>query len=375
VLSGRQTRVLTRRAAATVAVALAISCGGSAFAGPSRTRYSRAQAAEDLARLEQPGLVVGEFAIGKNAVVDGDTLRVQGLKTSLRLLNLDTEETFRNQADRRLYEAGWDAYRQAKRRGAGTAVKMATPMGEAASAWAREFFRGVDRVRIERDHPKALRGYYGRYLAYVFARKNGRWVHYNLEAVRAGMSPYFTKYGYSRRFHHEFSAAQKQARAARRGIWDPKGQSYGDYPARLAWWNRRADFIRAFEKDAGSGRDGTLVELSHWDAVKTLEAHVGKTVEILAPIGSIRRGDRGPTRVMLSRQQFKDFPLIYFDKDLFGSSGVEQWKGEFVRARGPVNRYYNQRRKQYELQMIIELPSQVSGPASVRPDQRTGARP
>ena len=49
-------------------------------------------------------------------------------------------------------------------------------------------------------------------MAYAFAEKNGVWVNYNIEAVRAGMTPYFSKYGFSRRFHKEFLAAEEEAK-------------------------------------------------------------------------------------------------------------------------------------------------------------------
>ena len=62
-------------------------------------RYTRQQAEKSLAKLSQPGIVVGEFRVTK--VVDGDTLWVDGLDASLRLLGMDTEETFKNEADRR----------------------------------------------------------------------------------------------------------------------------------------------------------------------------------------------------------------------------------------------------------------------------------
>ena len=58
----------------------------------------------------------------------------------------------------------------------------------------------------------------GRYLAYVMVKKDGNWVNYNIECVRHGFSPYFVKYGRSRRFHREFLEAQKLARDAKLGI-------------------------------------------------------------------------------------------------------------------------------------------------------------
>jgi endonuclease YncB( thermonuclease family) len=169
-------------------------------------RYSRKQAQKSLQKLEKPGIVVGEFHLSK--IVDGDTIKVEGLDASLRLIGDDTEETFKNEADRRGAEAGFEAYLKEKKGSSSRPVKAATPMGEQAKVYAKNWFAGVDKVRIERDHPAEIRDRYNRYLAYVFANKNGTWVNYNVEVVRAGMSPYFPKYGNSRRFHAEFIAAQ-----------------------------------------------------------------------------------------------------------------------------------------------------------------------
>jgi len=348
-------------AVAVIGVVAAGGCGnGAAFAAKQHNRYDRRKLERSLQQLERPGLVIGEFKLARHAVVDGDTLKVEGLETTLRLLAIDTEELFHHAEDRRLYERGWEAYLRAKRGDSVKPVKLSTPMGERAAQWAAQWFDGVATVRLERDHPKELRGRYGRYLTYVFARKHGRWVMYNLAAVRAGMTPYFTKYGYSRRFHDRFVAAQRAARAAHRGIWSPRTRHAPDYDERIAWWSARARFVRAFER-AARGRDDFIV-LGRWDALQRLEQHVGKPVELLATIGSIHLGDKGPTKVMLSRRLHSDFPLIYFDKDMFGSSGVARWLGEFVRVQGTVQRYTNKRTGKQQLQIVIDLPGQVVGP-------------
>ncbi|HEY5951062.1 MAG TPA: hypothetical protein VIV40_36475, partial [Kofleriaceae bacterium] len=96
-----------KRLAVLIAVAL-VACH------PSRTdRYSRKAAQKSLLKLETPGLVIGEFKVTK--ITDGDTIRVDGLDSSLRLLGMDTEETFKSENDRRMFEAGWPEYVKAKR--------------------------------------------------------------------------------------------------------------------------------------------------------------------------------------------------------------------------------------------------------------------
>ncbi len=339
------------------AVLVAGGCFSGVHSGFKRVRRQAIQ--ERLARFETPGLVLGEFPLAPDPVVDGDTIKVEGLDTTLRLLAIDTEETFKTEPDIRAYETmGWEGYKAYKQGDRKRPAKFATPMGMEAKHFAERFFAGVETVRLERDHPKEIRGRYGRYLVYVFAKKGGQWVNYNIEAVRAGMSPYFMKYGYSRRFHKQFMAAQYEARVNRRGIWDPSKEHYDDYDLRLQWWTARAEFIRRFEEEA-KGRDD-MIMLTNWDAPARLEAMVGREVEILATVSDVVLGDRGPSRVTLSRRLFSDFPLIFFDKDVLGSSGIARYRGEFVRVRGVLTRYTSKRTGRSELQIVVKSPGQIT---------------
>lgn len=329
------------------------------FSAPSCTpvggeRYSRAKAQKSLAKLESPGLKLGEFTLTR--VLDGDTIRVDGLDSSLRLLGLDTEETFKSDNDRRAVETDWNAY-VAEKRSKGRPSRIATPMGEVAKTWAKTWFDGATNVRLERDHPKEIRDRFKRYLAYVFVEKNGVWLNYNVEAVRAGMSPYFTKYGNSRRYHKEFREAQAQAQAAKRGIWASGIMNYPDYPDRFAWWTPRADFVDEF-RAAGEGKDN-FIDISQWDALANLEAQVGKEVNILGTVGDVRVGERGPSRVTLSRAMFADFPLVVFDRDLLGTTGLAHWKGEYVWITGTPTIYENKNTRRKQVQIVIERAAQV----------------
>jgi endonuclease YncB( thermonuclease family) len=326
-------------------------------------RYDRTELAASLADREAPaGLVLGVFTLANKAVVDGDTIKVEGLDASLRLLGLDCEETFKSDKALRAYEVGFAEYLRNEQAKTPRPVKVPTPLGMDAKHFAQEFFAGVTEVRLERDHPKDLRDRYNRHLAYVFARKDGKWVNYNVECVRAGMSPYFTKYGYATRFHGEFVAAQNEARAAQRGIWRPGAEHYLDYDARLAWWDARAEFVAGFDR-ASAGRED-FVPLTHWDALERLEDHVGDEVELLATVGDIRIGKGGaPTRVMLSRRMFSDFTLVFFDDEVFASTNIADAKGEFVRVRGTVSKYQFRGKRgragEEQLQMVIKHPQQV----------------
>jgi endonuclease YncB( thermonuclease family) len=291
-------------------------------------------------------------------VVDGDTVHVEGLDASLRLLGVDAEETFKHEKDRRAFKAPWPEYMRNMRAGNPRPVKYPTPVGEEAKAFAQRFFEGVDQVRLERDHPREIRDYFNRYLAYVLVSRGGRELNYNLELVRAGLSPYFSKYGYSRRFHAEFAAAEAEARAARRGIWDPAKQHYPDYDERQRWWDARAEFIKAFETDAGGRADHVI--LTNEDAPERLEALLGREVVVLGAVAAIREAEgNGPARVMLSRRRADDFPLIFWDGSVLARSGLGERLGEYVRVRGVVSRYED-RRGRSQLQIVIQAPGQIA---------------
>jgi endonuclease YncB( thermonuclease family) len=317
--------------------------------------------AKDQAGSEREGLLIGEYQLADDPVIDGDTIRVKGIEGSVRLLSLDTEERFHSRADRAAASRDFQQYLNEKRGGAARPAKAATPMGEEAAKFAEEFFKGANRVRLERDDSKEIRGNFGRLLAYAFVRKNGRWTSYNVECVRAGMSPYFTKYGYSHRFHNQLSHAEAEAREAKRGIWNPDAQGYGDYDERKAWWNARADFIRAFEHEA-SRRNG-LILLSHWDARAQLEASLGETVTVLSTVEEIKRF-KGLVRVALAMEPDRPFPIVFFDREVFDRSKVAAYAGEPIRVRGRVERYT--KGSYTTLQIVVDDPAQITTPSLPR---------
>ncbi len=205
-------------------------------------------------------------------VVDGDTFRIKGMDRGVRFLNIDTEEVPRGSDAReklaRLRENWPEAYVE-ERGSSRFPVKMASPYGWETSEAAKRWFEDVDTIRIERDSDDNVYGFFDRWLGFVFARKNGRWINYNVECVRMGWSPYYGKYGYSERFHDEFVAAQQEAEQAQHGIWNPALQHYPDYDERLEWWNERGDAIQTFisrfrgdETYYFIGRDGEFERLA-----------------------------------------------------------------------------------------------------------------
>jgi endonuclease YncB( thermonuclease family) len=348
---------LTRRSTRSAVLVLIIAALAASCLHGKSERYSRKQAQKSLLKLETPGLVIGEFQVTK--ISDGDTIRVDGLESALRLLGIDTEETFPHYPEqRRQYESlGWAGYMKAMRGTSKRPVKYATPMGDKAEEFANKFFDGADKVRLERDHPSEIRDAYNRYLAYVFVNKNGQWVNYNVECVRAGWAPYFPKYGQSRRFHEDFVKAQEEARAAKRGIWAPGVEAYPDYDERLAWWNARGEFVAAFRKE-GEGKEN-YIDISHWDATKKLEELVGKEVHVLGVVADVRFGEKGPSRVDLARSRFGGFPLMFFDRDVIMQSGIAGWNGEYVTVTGVPTIYENRYNHKKQVQLVIDRASQI----------------
>jgi endonuclease YncB( thermonuclease family) len=330
----------------TIALLAFVACSS----GNGDKRYTRKQAEKSLAKLESPGIQVGEFRLSRVVWVDG-------LDASLRLVGIDAEETFKNEADRRAVETDWQGYLKAKRGTSKRPVKIASPVGEQAKQWGKAWFDGVDKVRVERDHPAELRDRYNRFLAYVLAPKDGVWKVYNVELVRAGMSPYFPKYGFSRRYHKEFLAAQDEAKAAKRGIWDPTLLHAPDYEEREAWWMARGAFVDEFRKQ-GEGNP-SYIDLTHWDSMKTIEEHVGKEVHIIATVDDIILNTKGPARVTLSHRQRGGFPLIFFDRDVLGTTGLRQWKSEFIVVTGVPSFYTFKATGKKQLQIQIDRASQI----------------
>jgi len=127
-------------------------------------------------------------------VVDGDTIDIEyhGKKERVRLLCVNTPESVHPDK------------------------KQNIPMGKVASQYAKDRLSGRS-VSLEFETRK--RGNYGRLLAYVFVDGHN----FNLELVRQGLSPYYTKYGFSGKYDQQFRQAEKIARKEGLNIWgDPE---------------------------------------------------------------------------------------------------------------------------------------------------------
>lgn len=336
-----------------------------------RRRARKEEKEEPPTRADVPGLELGEYELPSldRAVLDGDTIRVEGIKSTLRLLGIDCEETFKRDSERAAYRAGWEQYKKAARGGDNSRpVKLATPVGEDAKTFAKNFFKGVDKVRLERDQANDIKDAYGRYLTYVFAQKNGVWKNYNVEVVRAGMSPYFTKYGRSRRFDKDFIAAQDEAQKKKLGVWDPKLEHYDDYPERLAWWNERAAIVTRFEREME--QDPSYIALTRNDALEQIGSRMGQTVTVLGVVSNVRMYRNGPMIARLSRTRGKDLDIVFFDRNIFLESGLVGAKGEYVQVRGMVSEYRRNESATPRLQIVVSLPGQVLAP-TIDPNRLT----
>ncbi len=217
-------------------------------------------------------------------VIDGDTVKVEinSKDESLRLCCLDTEES-------------WSG-----------GSKPVTNAGKLASKWAKKFFGVKDNgfpevndeimVDIEFDTndpvPECLkkhRGNYNRLICYIF--KEG--VNYNLEVVKKGWSPYFVKYGRSRRYHDEFLDAESVAQARGVAVWNPDTNAGGksrDYETLIPWWHLRESVIHDFRRFGIQGGVQS-VRLDYEDIVEAAES--GSEMTILCDLqgGISRRGN------------------------------------------------------------------------------------
>jgi len=143
--------------------------------------------------ISQELAIAGQYKVIR--IVDGDTIVIQydGKYEKVRLLCVNTPESVHPDK------------------------KQNIPMGKVASKYTMKKLTGKF-VNLEFEIKK-LRGNYGRLLAYVFV--DGQ--NFNLDLVRQGLSPYYTKYGKSEKYDSEFRAAEKQARKEKLNIWgDPE---------------------------------------------------------------------------------------------------------------------------------------------------------
>jgi endonuclease YncB( thermonuclease family) len=310
------------------------------------------------AQQSENPLLVGEFAVKE--AIDGDTIVVEGLKKSIRFLCIDTEECEKGpgayeRTQRLMRNFAAYAREHVREKPIGT---FNTPMGWRAKEFAEKWFPAGSRVRIEYDSLDRKTGYYGRVLGYVFARVDGKWVNYNVECVRAGMSAYFDKYGRSKRFEAQFIAAEREARIFARGIWSPYAMAYPNYDERLAvWWRRGRSITRFEEKHGGQENAVAVMDEDDWARLPGLE---GKEVLLFSTANRVnRRAD--PPIVELHHKEFARLAVTFKDADVFAAVNefLEDHEHDFLYFRGVLGPGFEQGTRAYPHRLEIADPKQV----------------
>jgi len=291
------------------------------------------------AQTPDSSLILGVYSISK--VIDGDTFKFEGLDDSGRLLCIDTEETFKGQdALQKTSEVSkvWRESYQSVRDSSKMPVKTQSPFGYKAWQWAKDFMDDVKYVRLERDNNERTVGTFGRSLVYVIAYKDGKEIDYNVECVRQGYSPYFNKYGDSKRFHDEFVEAQNYAKENKLGIWSSTEQCYPDYDERITWWNERARQMKYFE-DNYSVVDN-YINLYNDDAYSKLENLENEEVIVFGSISDVLMKNN-PYLIRIPYTDRKSFDVVVYEEDanLLNELNIEELQEYNVYVKGTLAKY------------------------------------
>jgi endonuclease YncB( thermonuclease family) len=285
-------------------------------------------------------LVLGVFTV--NHVVDGDTLGVDGLPKTIRFLNIDTEESEKGQGAEERTAAiakNFQSYIQEQTRN-NPYPKANTPLGWDGTLFARQCFPSGSLVKIEFDDPGRQWDFYHRVLGYVFYQKDGKWLNYNVECVRAGLSPYSDKYGPSKRFEREFLQAEREARINKRGIWAPGAMCYPDYDGRLKWWYVRGETIRNFEtRYSGNPLAIDILNDIDWQRMESL---IGKEVTVFGSFHYDRlEGEKGSIpAILIDHNDGSPVAFLFSDEKLLSEfkKQAEPFYGELVYFTGTLDK-------------------------------------
>lgn len=302
----------------------------------------------------QKEFIIGEFTVQK--ILDGDTFRFEGLDKSTRLMGIDTEETWKDSdAEMKVNDISgyWLDYYAQKKDSSSKPAKIESPFGYDTWQWTKKLFKDVVKVRLEVDDFKRVIDMFNRYLVYIIAIKDdGTEFNYNIECVKQGYSPYFSKYGYVARFDKEFKAAQEYAQKNKLGIWSGKEKCYPDYTERLDWWNKRGDQIKKFETDH-MGKPGYYSMLDIAD-YKKMAAHLGDSVTVFGNISRVVT-DNNPILAKIEINDDDTIDLVFFKKhfDLVKQLNLDDPKGYYLYVKGQLTEYKGKK------QIIIDDKSQI----------------
>ncbi|HAY34536.1 MAG TPA: hypothetical protein DCY06_10410 [Bacteroidetes bacterium] len=288
---------------------------------------------------ENNSLILGTFKITK--VIDGDTFKFENLDGSSRLLGIDTEETFKTDdaaAKTDEISAKWDEYYRLEKGENKMPVKTNSPLGYEAMIWAKEFLKDVENARLELEDENRAMDIFGRHLVYMFVQKDGKEINYNVECVRLGYSPYFNKYGNSKKYHQDFIAAQEYARNNKLGIWDPDKKHYPDYEERINWWNKRAEQLENFEKKYSDNEN--YFNLSDESDFKRLSENVGNEIIVFGNISDVLT-KKFPYLLRIPRTKEDTFELVIFEDNanLLNEMEIDNKKEYYTYIKGTLGVY------------------------------------
>lgn len=285
-------------------------------------------------------LLIGEFYV--TSIIDGDTFKFEKLDKSARLLCIDTEETFKGvNAEQRTSEISinWDELYRNKRKYGNKPIKIESPFGFETMIWTKNLFKDVVYVRLELDETSKSIDFYGRHLVYVIAIKSDESeFNYSIECVRQGYSPYFNKYGNSKRFHEEFAEAQNYAKNNKLGIWSNEELCYPDYEERLSWWNKRADALTTFETKYFR-KPGYFSILDEND-FNSLNSKIGEEIIIFGSLNQIM-DKKDPYLLRFSHNKGKHFDVVLFPENyyLLEELNLTNLEGEYIYVKGTLIEY------------------------------------
>ncbi len=292
------------------------------------------------------------YEIGPQTVVDGDTLRV-GQDQRVRVAALDCEEVYKNAEQQRAAEADFAAYASAQRAGSPRPVKYGTAAGLAAREFVRELLKTATHLRLERDEVQGRTlDTYGRLLAHVILLTEQGEVNLAERVIRAGHSPYFTKYGRSLRFDALFEQAQAAAQEAGCGIWASEGAAhYPDYPERLKWWNARAEQVRRWRAQPA---DPARISLDDPQAAERIQARLGQSTQVFGLLARHLEASAGkPTILLFGDARRPQIAAVIFSGEVLAALDLAAISSMYVTLRGTLTEY------QGRAQFVIEDPKQI----------------
>lgn len=304
---------------------------------------------------EQQGndLILGTYKVTK--VTDGDTFRYDKLDGSARLVFIDTEETVKGDTAEQsttLIRQDWPQAYLSSKGDSKYPAKPFSPFGYDTWKWAEVFMQEADSVRLERDDMTRTEDMFGRHLVYMIVYKDGNEINYNIEVVKQGLSPYYNKYGNSKRFNQEFIDAQNYAMINKLGIWSDTVQKYPDYQERITWWSERAQQLENFDKNYSNNPE--YLNLTNDIGFSQLENNLDKEVVVFGNVGEVLQS-RFPYLITIPKNKQERFELVVFesDKDIMDKLNMNEIMDNTIYVKGKLQKYKNR------YQIVLKSPDQI----------------